>query len=77
MAAASGNVRTIPTKRQFGDAFESFLMDAARAVKRAETRLAEEGICVQFGPDASKSMATTMFIEAAKQGFVTWNGGQQ
>src|SRR5581483_5778988 len=77
IAAPAPAVRQMPTKRQFGDAFEQFLVDAAIAVNRAEVRLAEQGITVQFGPDASKSMATTMFIEAAKRGFVDWNGGAQ
>jgi len=77
VAAPAPAVRQIPTKRQFADAFALFLVDAGRATRAAEIALGADGGSVRFDSRDVAAIATSMFIEAAKQGFVTWNGGDQ
>jgi hypothetical protein len=67
--------REIPAKRPFGEAFQRFLIDAGRATRAAELALGAEGGSVRFDSRDVAAIATSMFIEAAKQGGFAWNGG--
>jgi len=77
VAAPAPAVRQIPTKRQFADAFALFLVDAGRATMAAERALAGEGGSVRFDSRDLAAIATSMFIAADKNGYLTWDGGQQ
>lgn len=74
VAAPAPAVRQIPTKRQFADAFALFLVDAGRATMAAERALAGEG-SVRFDSRDIAAIATSMFIAADKNGYLTWDGG--
>jgi hypothetical protein len=76
VAAPAPAVRQIPTKRQFADAFALFLVDAGRATIAAERALSSEG-AVRFDSRDIAAIATSMFIAADKNGFLTWDGGAQ
>jgi hypothetical protein len=68
-------VKQIPQKRQYADAFALFLVDAGRATLAAERALAGEGGSVRFDSRDLAAIATSMFIAADKNGFLTWDGG--
>jgi hypothetical protein len=67
----------IPTKRQYADAFALFLVDAGRATRSAELALGGEGGSVRFDNRDVAAIATSMFIQAAKDGFLVWDGGSK
>jgi hypothetical protein len=71
----NGNAAAIPTKVQFGDAMQEFLVLAGRATKGAEVTLGAEGGSVRFDSRDIAATATTMFIEAARNGWLTWRPG--
>ena len=75
VAAPAPQVRQIPQKRQYADAFALFLVDAGRATLAAERALAGEGGSVRFDSRDLAAIATSMFIAADKAGFLSWNGG--
>lgn len=76
VAAPAPQVRQIPTKRQYDDAFAIFLVDAGRATIAAERALSGEG-SVRFDSRDIAAIATSMFIAADKAGYLTWDGGAQ
>ena len=61
-----------PLKMQFDAAFEEFLVLAGRSTHRAESRLGTEGVSVRLDNRDTAAIATTMFIEAARRGYVIW-----
>jgi hypothetical protein len=60
---------------QFHTAFEEFLVLAGRATHQAESRLGAEGVSVRLDNRDTAAIATTMFIEAARRGYVIWTPG--
>jgi len=70
-----GDDSSVPTQVQYGAAFADFLILAADAVRSAE-RNSPAG-SVRFDNRDVAAIATTMWIAAQKQGFLTWNGAAQ
>lgn len=71
----ASNSKPVPVKRQYADAFALFLVDAVHATTAAEKAVAAEGMPVKFDATAVQAIATTMFIQAGRDGFIEWNGG--
>jgi hypothetical protein len=69
------NTIVIPTQVQYGHAFADFLILAADAVRTAE-RNSPTG-SVRFDNRDVAAIATTMWIAAEREGFLTWNGAAQ
>jgi hypothetical protein len=63
---------TPPTKLAFDRALPLFLVVAGRSVREAETQLAAEGGSVRFDNRDIAALATTMFIQSAREGWLTW-----
>ncbi len=74
-ANSNGHGAPVPMKAGFGDAFQEFLILAGRATRAAEVQLGQEGGSVRFDSRDVAAIATTMFIQAATSGWLTWKPG--
>jgi hypothetical protein len=61
-----------PIKPQYGDALAEFLETAQIAVKAAETKATAAGFSIRYDNRDVAALATTMFIQAAREGFLQW-----
>lgn len=65
-----------PLKPTYGEAMAQFLLMAGRAVRQTETTLGAEGAAVKFDSRDVAALATTLFIQAAREGFIQFKAGE-
>lgn len=65
----------VPIKVAYQDALTQFLIMSIEAAHRAEDYAARNNYSIRFTSEDVQGMASTLFIQAAKQDFLTWNGG--
>jgi len=68
--------RATPIKATYGAALMEFLLMAGRATSEAESKLAAEGVTLRVDSRDVVALATTCFIQAAREGFITWRPGE-
>lgn len=61
-----------PAKVPYDRALSLFLVIAGRSVRDAESQLAAEGGSVRFDNRDVAALATTLFIQSAREGYLTW-----
>jgi hypothetical protein len=64
-----------PIKPQYGDAMAEFLILALKAAQEAEGWAAGHNCSVRFTSADVQGLASTLFIQAARDGYVTWKPG--
>lgn len=72
----NGNGKLPPIKPTYGEAMAEFLLLAGRATRQTENVLGAEGGSVRFDSRDVAALATTLFIQAAKEGFVQFKRGE-
>ena len=73
--SASGNGRqaeALPTKADYRTAMTEFLIAALEAAQQAEQWAATHNCSVRFTSQDVQGLASTLFIQAAKEGWLTW-----
>jgi len=78
----SGNGTTkanaaVPLKTSFATAAEEFMITAIEAARRAEEYAAGHNCSVRFTSEDIQGLASTLFIQAAREGWLTWRPGGQ
>lgn len=78
MPHANGNgvAKLPPTKATYGAAMAEFLLIAGRATRDVEVKLGAEGGSVRFDSRDVAALATTMMIQAAREGWIVWKPGE-
>jgi len=73
-ASACGPVagEACPTKVEYGAAMTEFLIMALEAVRTAEQHGAAHSRSVTFTSEDVQGLASTLFIQAAREGWLTW-----
>lgn len=66
----------IPIKATYGAAMTEFLIMAGRAAREAQKTLGAEGAGLQLDSRDVCALATTAFIQAAREGFIAWRPGE-
>jgi hypothetical protein len=66
----------VPIKATYGAAMTEFLLMAGRATRQAEATLGAEGGSVRFDSRDIAALATTCFIQAARDGAIQWRPGE-
>lgn len=72
----NGNGKLPPIKPTYGEAMAEFLLLAGRATRQTEKVLGAEGGSVRFDSRDVAALATTLFIQAAREGFVQFKRGE-
>lgn len=66
-----------PIKPTYAEAMAEFLMLAGRATRSCEVQLGADGAAVKFDSRDVAALATTMFIQACRDGFVQFKRGDK
>lgn len=66
----------VPIKATYGAAMQEFLLMAGRATCEAERKLAGEGVTLRVDSRDVVALATTCFIQAAREGWIVWRPGE-
>jgi hypothetical protein len=75
-SAAPTRVATVPIKAAYGAAMIEFLVMAGRAAQAAQKTLGAEGAGLQLDSRDVCALATTAFIQAAREGWIVWRPGE-
>ncbi len=67
----------VPLKATFATAAEEFMITAIEAARRAEEYAASHNCSVRFTSEDIQGLASTLFIQAAREGWLTWRPGGQ
>jgi hypothetical protein len=67
----------VPLKATFATAAEEFMITAIEAARRAEEYAAGHNCSVRFTSEDIQGLASTLFIQAAREGWLTWRPGGQ
>ena len=67
----------VPLKASFATAAEEFMITAIEAARRAEEYAASHNCSVRFTSEDIQGLASTLFIQAAREGWLTWRPGGQ
>jgi hypothetical protein len=67
----------LPLKASFATAAEEFMITAIEAARRAEEYAASHNCSVRFTSEDIQGLASTLFIQAAREGWLTWRPGGQ
>jgi len=65
----------LPRKVNYGDAIERCLLAAIRAARRAEQHAAAENNPVRFTSQDIQGLASTIFIQASREGWIEFSNG--
>jgi hypothetical protein len=74
----SGTVKAnaaAPSKASFAAAAEEFMVTAIEAARKAEEYAASHNCSIRFTSEDIQGLASTLFIQAAREGWLTWRPG--
>jgi hypothetical protein len=64
-----------PIKASFAAAAEEFMVTAIEAARKAEEYAASHSCSIRFTSEDIQGLASTLFIQAAREGWLTWRPG--
>ena len=64
-----------PIKASFAAAAEEFMVTAIEAARKAEEYAASHSCSIRFTSEDIQGLAPTLFIQAAREGWLTWRPG--